>query len=302
MYQSIDVLGFEKYFPNEESCKEYLMKQRWPEGFVCPRCGGKKAGFHRARRLYQCKSCRYQVSLTAGTIFHKTRMPLKKWFWLIFLLSRSKQGISMKAIQRILGVGSYETVWRMTHKVRAAMAKRDANYKLAGLIELDESYFGKRSGGGKRGRGAPGKRAVMVALSTTPEGNPDFLRMKVMKSVNSTQTHLVLKEIVKPGETLKTDGFLIYSPLTRMGFQHRLEFQEDPRKTRSLLPWLHTIVSNAKRFLQGAHYHEAPRHLQRFLDEFCYRFNRRRKESELFDRLLTACVTATAVTYAELKG
>jgi len=302
MYERIDLLGLERRFPDEESCKAYLFKQRWPQGFKCPRCGGRKAGFHRGRKLYQCKNCRYQASLTAGTIFHKTRIPLKKWFWLIFLLSRNKQGISMKGIQRLLSIGSYETVWRMAHKVRTAMAARDARYQLAGLIELDESYFGGRKEG-KRGRGASGKAPVMVALSTTPKGDPAFLRMKVIEKVNSSQAHKTVKGIIRPGERIKTDSLRIYSQLNELGFSHEAELQGNPRKKKdSFLLWLHTIVSNAKRFLQGAHYQESPRHLQRFLDEFCYRFNRRFKEAELFDRLLTACVTARAVTYAELKG
>ena len=133
---------------------------RWPEGFKCPHCGHAEAYFHSTRRLYQCKSCRYQASVTAGTVFHKTRTPLTKWFWMIWLMGRQKSGISMKSLQRMLEIKTYKTVWTMGHKIRTALAERDAGYKLAGLIEMDDTYFGAPKPG-KRGRGAAGKAKVV---------------------------------------------------------------------------------------------------------------------------------------------
>jgi len=140
-YRQINLLNFNELFRTEEDCRQYLFKMRWPGGFICPQCGHNEYSFHSTRLLYQCKACKYQASVTAGTIFHKTRTSLSKWFWAILLIARQKSGISAKGLQRLLKV-SYPTAWLMCHKIRKAMTDRDAGYKLAGLIEMDESYFG----------------------------------------------------------------------------------------------------------------------------------------------------------------
>ena len=137
--KTLSLLQFQKKFGTEKACQKQLFRLRWPEGFKCPRCGHAEAYFHRTRHLYQCKSCGYQASLTAGTVFHKTRTPLTKWFWLIWLMGRQKSGVSMLSMQRMLEIKSYKTIWIMGHKIRQAMADRDAYYKLAGLIEMDDT-------------------------------------------------------------------------------------------------------------------------------------------------------------------
>ena len=299
MYQELDMLSFQRRFPNERACERYLFQQRWPEGFRCPRCRHDHAWHHASRQLYQCQRCRYQTSLTAGTIFHKTRVRLRQWFWLIFLLSHTKHGVSMRGAQQLLRIGSYKTIWMMAHKIRTAMAARDARYRLAGLTELDESYFGGKRGG-KRGRGAAGKRPVMVAVSTTARGRPAFAKMQVVNAVDTAQARQTAHATIHAGQAVKTDGSSIYPALAQEGYVHQPMPQETPAQAHVNLPWVHTLASNAKRFLQGTHHREAPKHLQRFLDEFCYRFNRRWHDPELFARLLTACATAGTVTFSEL--
>ena len=163
--ESLSLLAFQKRFRTEKACQKHLLKLRWPQGYRCPRCQHEQAYFHRTRHLYACKACGYQTSLTAGTIFHKTRTPLRKWFWMIFLMGRQKSGASMLSLQRILEIRTYKTVWVMGHKIRQAMAERDADYKLADLIELDDTYVGGPKPG-KRGRGAAGKSKVVVAVET----------------------------------------------------------------------------------------------------------------------------------------
>jgi len=163
--EALSLLQFQKKFGTEKACQKQLFRMRWPEGFKCPHCSHNEAYFHSTRRLYQCKSCGYQASLTAGTVFHKTRTPLHKWFWMIWLMGRQKSGISMKSLQRMLEIKTYKTVWTMGHKIRQALADRDADYKLAGLIEMDDTYFGAPKPG-KRGRGAAGKAKVVVAVET----------------------------------------------------------------------------------------------------------------------------------------
>jgi len=140
--ESLSLEEFQQKFATEEGCQEHLFRMRWPEGYKCPRCTHDRYYYHRSRDLYECKACRYQVTLTAGTVFHGTRTSLRKWFWVIFLMARPKSGVSMLSLQRMLKIKSYKTVWMMGHKIRKAMAARDSHYKLAGLVEMDDSYFG----------------------------------------------------------------------------------------------------------------------------------------------------------------
>lgn len=293
MYRAHNLLMVQQRFSTELACQKHLAKQRWPEGFRCPRCGGSQASWIRTRKLYQCRGCRYQGSLTAGTIFHKTRVPLKKWFWMILLMGQNKHGLSILEAQRLLGIGSYETAWLMSHKIRAAMGHRDRRYKLAGLTELDESFFG---GQGKT------KRPVFVAVSTSHRGGPAFAKMQVADFAALEQAREMARSNIEPLATLKTDGKNIYPALTEEGYTHRPEILGNPERASRVLRWMHILASNGKRFMQGTHHREAPKHLQRFLDEFTYRFNRRWFKGQLFDRLLTACVNAPSISFAELRG
>ncbi len=150
-YQQYSLIEFQKAFPDDEACKKHLAQQRWPKGFVCPKCGNADAWYLASRKLFDCKSCRSQTSLIAGTIFEGTRTPLIKWYWLLYHMAMDKVGVSISEMQRILEISQYRTAWLMAHKVRKAMADRDARYGLAGLIEMDESFFGPK--GSKKGRG-----------------------------------------------------------------------------------------------------------------------------------------------------
>lgn len=300
MYQTHDLLAIQRRFPTELACRQHLEQQRWTDGFRCPRCRHDRAGYHRARRLYRCRRCRTDVSLTAGTIFHKTHTPLTTWFWLILLMSQNKHGVSMLQAQQLLDIGSYKTIWSLTHKIRTAMAARDARYQLAGLVELDESYFGGVRPG-KRGRGAAGKRPVLVAVSTTAQGRPAFAKMAVVPTVDVGSTQQVVSTAIQPGQTVKTDGLGVYPAALCNGYRHQPQRQGTPERASVILPGVHLIIANAKRFLQGTHHREAPKHLQRFLDEFAYRLNRRWCQGQLFDRLLTACATAPSITFRELR-
>lgn len=298
MYRSHDMLAIQRRFHTELACRKHLESQRWPNGFRCSACGHDQAGRIRTRSLYRCLKCRKQVSLTAGTIFHKTRVSLKKWFWLILMMSQNKHGISMLEAQRLLGIGSYKTIWGMAHKIRTAMAHRDRRYKLAGLIELDDAYFGKRPRT-KTG----GERPVFVAISTSNRGRgPAFARMEAVSEVTYDKAQDLAKTWIQIDQArIKTDGKKVYPPLTEIGFRHRGHILGSPERAGEILPWVHILIANAKRFMQGTHHREAPKHLQRFLDEFDYRFNRRWFKGQLFDRLLTACASAPSITFGELR-
>lgn len=299
MYRKQTWLEIQQRFPTELACRKYLQRQRWPGGLRCPRCRGERVGFHPRRKLYQCKGCRYQASLTAGTIFHKTRTPLRKWFWLILLMSQNKHGVSMLEAQRMLGIRSYKTIWTMCHKIRTAMRHRDGRYKLAGLIELDDASFGHRFKG--KGETAT-EKAVRVMVSTTEEGKPKFAKMEVADCAGVLQAQKMAREQIEPDQVIRTDGGMSFPALKELGFEHDRHVGMTPRQMDRFLPWVHTVIANAKRFMLGTHHQESPKYLQRFLDEFAYRFNRRWVAGQLFDRLLTACVTAPCVSFAELRN
>lgn len=298
-YENMDFFQFQKRFSREDFCLKHLVKLRWPDGFVCPRCGHDKAGFHSKRKLLQCKGCRYQASATAGTIFHRTKIPLRKWFWFIFLISSQKTGVSIQGLQRLLGIKSYRTAWTMAHKVRKAMADRDASYQLANLVEMDDSYFGP-SGRGQRGRGSKGKVPVVVAVENRGK-KPGFAAMRVVDNLKSAHIAHFAQSKIKEQQTVRTDGYVSYYCLSGYGYELDMRIVGNGPNASKELPWVHTLIANVKSMLRGAHHGVSHKYLQRYLDEFCYRFNRRYWPSQLFNRLLKAALVTPAVTYAELS-
>ena len=206
----------------------------------------------------------------------------------------------MVQAQRLLGIGSYKTVWLMAHKIRSAMSHRDKRYKLAGLIELDEAFFGTRTIAKRKSKT---EQAAFVAVGTNEEGRPTFSRMQISERLLYEDAQVLADTFFDKGRAaVKTDGKILYRySLKKAGFDHTQRVLDAPQKVEAFLPWVHILISNVKRFLQGTHHRESPKHLQRFLDEFTYRFNRRWWQGQLFDRLLTACTTAPSVTFAELS-
>lgn len=203
-YEDVTLVQFQKKFRTEKDCKKRLFQMRWAHGFICPRCGHDQYYDLPKRGLYQCKACKYQCSVTAGTVMHRTRTPLLKWFWAIFLFSNDKRGISALQLSKKLDV-SYWVAWTMLHKIRKAMRDRDARYKLAGLIEVDDSYVGGSStGGGKRGRGTR-KIPVLIAASTDGEAI-GFAKMQVVDSLHWEAVKSFLQEGITPKQTIKSDG------------------------------------------------------------------------------------------------
>lgn len=299
MYESMTLLEFQKRFTSEEDCLQYLFEKRWPNGFECPRCDAREAYYLSARKLFQCTSCRYQASVTAGTIFHRTRTPLRIWFWMIFLMSRNKAGHSMLGLQKLLGIRGYRTAWTMGHKIRKAMADRNERYQLAGLIEMDDAFFGGRRPE-KRGRGAHHKARVLVAAENQGE-QPGFASMDVVERIDEESVRRVARKRIRAKQTIRTDGYSSFATLAKEGFQHDTLLVGTPGQAAEKFPWVHTLVSNVKSALQGIHHGVALKHLHRYLAEYCYRFNRRYWEQQLFDRLLIACSLSMPVTFADLK-
>jgi len=294
--QAISLFEFHQRFPTEKDCIEHLFKLRWSDGFVCPRCNCQKYNFYRDSFLCRCQNCRYRAFLTAGSVMHKTRTPLMVWFWTIFLIACDKRGHSALSISKELKI-SYWVAWTLLQKIRRAMATQDSRYKLQGIVELDDAYFGGKDEGKKRGRGTT-KSKVLVAVSTDAEKEQArFAKMKVVENLDADTVNKFVRENIEPGSRIQTDDLDIFNSLANLGVKHEeypLVSGEKP------LPWVHTIISNAKAFCLGTYHRFGRKHLQSYLDEFCYRFNRRFWEDQLFDRLLTACINCETITYGQL--
>lgn len=294
--EAISLFEFHQRFPTHKECVEHLFKLRWPDGFVCPRCKCQKYSFHSIRFLYRCKNCKHDVSLTAGSVMHKSRTPLMVWFWAIFLVACDKRGHSALSISKELKV-SYWIAWTLLQKIRRAMREQDTQYKLQGIVELDDAYFGGSDEGKKRGRGTT-KLKVLASVSTDAEKErAGFAKMKVVKKLDEDTVNKFVIENIEPGSKIQTDDLDIYDALANLGMKHEkypIVSGEKP------LPWVHTIISNAKAFCLGTYHHFVRKHLQSYLDEFCYRFNRRFWENQLFDRLLAACINCETTPYGEL--
>lgn len=288
---------FHQKFPDDDACLQHLRTIRWPNGFICPECGGKEYSYIGTRKVFQCSSCRHQASATSGTIMHRTRTPLLTWFWAVFLISHDKRGVSATFLAKELEV-SYPTAWLMLQKIRKAMRDRDAGYKLAGIVELDEAYFGAPTEGGKRGRGTD-KTLVLVGVSLTPTGYPKYVKMQIIPDLKGPTFVTFAEEKIKEGSRINSDALGSYQALAEAGYTHHPKKYE-PKEDPDHLHWMHTMISNAKAFIAGTFHGLDKKHLQRYLDEFCYRTNRRKMKGEWFDRLLNACCYAKTITYTEL--
>lgn len=293
------LIDIQEKYSTEEQCRQFLFEKRWGNGFMCPKCSHTEYFNIQCRNLYQCKSCNHQTSVTAGTIMDKTQTPLKKWFLAFYLVAEDKRGISALTLKKKIGV-AYHTAWAMLSKIRYAMGERDAIYTLDGIVEIDEAFFGAPTEGGKRGRGTE-KTAVMVSVSLTDEGKPKFAKMEVVDSVDGETAATFAENNIEKGSEVRTDGLNIYKPLAQKGYNlNQKKF--DPKTQPEHLHWTHIVVSNAKAFIEGTFHGLDSIHLQRYLDEFCYRFNRRYFESSIFTKLVSACAMAGIIRNYELIG
>jgi transposase-like protein len=285
----------EASFSTEETCRAYLVRLRWPEGFRCRRCGGGRSWPVRGT-LLECAACGCQTSVTAGTIFQDTRTPLPVWFRAMWWMTTQKNGASALGLQRVLGLKSYETAWAWLHKLRRAMV-RPGRDRLSGRVEVDECYVGGLE------EGLPGRLNVDKALVVVAaqENGPGIGRIRMRQIIDASAESLMpfVQEAVEPGSVVHTDGWAGYLPLRGEGYQHDVTVLKGKKKTASeLLPRVHRVVSLLKRWLMGTHQGAVSRkHLDYYLDEFTFRFNRRRSSSrgKLFYRLMQQAVAVDPV-------
>lgn len=293
------VAELEERFATEEACEEYLFALRWPKGFVCPRCGGSKA-WKTKRGLYVCVVCGHQASVKAGTIFERSRLSLRQWFRAIWWVVSQKNGASAKGVQRVLGLGSYETAWTWLHKLPRAMV-RPGRERLTGTVEVDEAYVGARKVRGKRGRGAGGKSLVLIACEQRGS-RIGRIRLQRIRSADGLILAEAVSDMVEAGSTVKTDGWKGYRMLDVLGYNH-IEVREDSEIGDGLLPSCHRVAALLKRWLAGTHQGAvSPEHLEYYLDEYTFRFNRRtsRSRGKLFYRLLQHATALEPTTYSQL--
>jgi transposase-like protein len=267
---------FRACFADEEHCRAYLARLKWPEGFRCAHCGGATAYFLPSKRVvYECAGCGRQVSLIAGTIFEQSKKPFALWFRAIFEVTASKQGISAAELHRKLGLGSYQTAWSWLQKIRGAMVRPNRD-PLSGEVEIDESYVGGPEAG-KPGRAAEEKAIVAGAVEKRGRGC-GRVRLGLLTSVSASALIGFVQNHLDGGQIAHTDGWRGYAKLGKSGYQHIVSVLSRLDQTAAeVLPRVHLIFSLLKRWILGTHQGSVSlKHLQGYLEEFAFRFNRRR--------------------------
>lgn len=295
----------QSWFSTDADCLDYLEWLRWPDGFVCPACG-QPGGWRLGDGRFRCGSCRSATSVTAGTIFDKTRTPLTVWFMACWLFATQKDGVSAQSLQRALEISSYQTAWAMLHRLRSALV-RPGRERLTGRVEVDETFIGGEEPGLRGGRQKGKKSLVAVAVEVREPKGFGRCRMAILPDASAASLHPFVTNHVAPGATIVTDAWQGYAGIDELGYTRERHSQraarlrgEDPN---GLLPGVHRIASLAKRWLLGTHQGSVDEgHLQAYLDEFVFRFNRRTSRSRglVFHRVLGLAVGHEPVRYREL--
>jgi ISXO2-like transposase domain/Transposase zinc-ribbon domain len=291
------LIEFQRRFPDEEACAAYLAEARWPEGFHCPDCGHDK-GWELASKVFtrECAGCGRQTSVTAGTVMHASKLPLTVWFWAAYLMATHSNGIAALQLQEQLGLGSYKSAWLLCGKLRRAMVAPDRS-PLAGLVEIDETTIPLRTKAdppaGGHGRSAEGKMLVAAAVEVH-DGGPDRVRLAEIADFSAASLHAFVEANVEAGASAKTDGWSGYPGAP--GVTH------DPHIVGSMaahiiLPWTHRVFANLKTWALGVYHGLRKKHLQSYLDEFTFRFNRRHTRHAAFRSLLDIAVALKPTTY-----
>jgi hypothetical protein len=293
---------FEARFPDEAACAHWLVAKRWPDGFRCPACGHDKAWeLGRERPTLRCAARERQVSVTAGTVLHGSHLGLRTWFLAAWLMATHSNGISARQLWRQLGLGSYKSAWLLVRKLRRAMVDPDRE-PLAGLVEVDETsipFRGKDGPAERRpGRSHEGKLRVAGAVEIRGKG-PGRARLAAIEDYSAVALGAFVAAAIAAGSTVVSDGWSGYARLK--------DVKHDPKvigdtPAHAVLPWVHRVFANAKRWAMGVYHGLRPAHLQACLDEFVFRFNRRRDPAGAFERLLGLSLALEPATYQMLVG
>jgi hypothetical protein len=293
---------FEARFPDEAACARWLLARRWPDGSRCPACGHDRAWeLGRERLTLQCAACERQVSVTAGTVLHGSHLGLRAWSLAAWLVATHRNGISARQLWLQLGLGSYKTAWLLLRKLRRAMVDPERE-PLAGLVEVDETSIPFRAEAGpverRPGRSHDGKLLLAGAVETKGKG-PGRVRLAVIGDYSAASLGGFVAGNIAEGSTVVSDGW--------PGYKRLKDVKHDPKvigdaPAHQVLPWVHRVFANAERWALGVHHGLRTEHLQGYLDEFVFRFNRRRAPHAAFDRLLGLSLALEPATYRMLVG
>jgi len=294
---------FLEWFTDETACRHYIMDCRWPQGFECARCGTKAEPWTTSRGYLHCRQCGSEMSITSGTIFDRTRTPLRTWFATMWFVVSQKDGASALGLKRVLGLGSYQTAWTWLHKLRQAMVRPDRD-RLCGRIEVDETYIGGTDTGGKRGRGSEKKEIVVIALEVHSPKGFGRVRMRRIPDVSGESLVPFVCDVAEKGSEILTDGWRGYNELSKCGYQHdRIVLSDTGDPAHVSMPGVHRVAALVKRWLLSTHQGAvSPKHLEYYLDEYTFRFNRRTSRSRgmLFYRLMQQAVLTSPLPYRQI--
>lgn len=294
---------FLTWFADESACRQYLARCRWPQGFVCAHCGQHANPWTTSRGYLHCRRCGSEVSITAGTLFERSRMPLRTWFAAMWFVTSQKDGASALGVQRVLGLASYQTAWVWLQKLRRAMVRPDRD-RLRGRIEIDETYLGRRDVGGKHGRGSGGKQLVVIAVEVQAPTGFGRVRMRPIPDASAASLVPFVCDVVEPGSVILTDGWSGYNQVAQSGYVHERVVPSDTGDPAHVsMPGVHRIAALVKRWLMSTHQGAVSgKHLAYYLDEYTFRFNRRTSRSRglLFYRLLEQAVMTAPMSFRQI--
>jgi hypothetical protein len=291
--------AFRERFGTEAACREALFAMRWREGLTCPACGHRGFCALTTREVFQRNRCKKQLSLTAGTVFQDTKLPLTTWFAAVYHLTQGKNGISSIELARRLGVRQ-PTAWLVKHELMRAMAAREAaKPKLSSRVEVDDAYLGGERPGGERGRGAAGKTPIVAAVETTAERRPRRLRLTVVEGFRKREVEKLAKAAIEPGSTVVSDGLSCRPAVEKAGCSHRPMVTGPGKRAANWAPfrWVNTTLGNIKTAIAGTYHHVSPKHAQHYLTSFGYRFDRRFRLDSIVERLAWAAVHTAPQPY-----
>ena len=307
--KTVNLFEFINRFPDEASCLAHFKEVRDQLGIVCKKCGCSEHYWKKDRESYQCKKCGKRITLRSGTVLENSNLSYLHWFKAMHLLTSTKKTFSALETQRQLNHKSYEAIWSMLHKIRKAMGKRDSRYKLTEYIELDDGFFETvdaetKDEERKRGRGSQKQSKVLVLIESKPinskemdikyKHKPDrkvgHIKMIVMNDLQGENINAKIDEMVEYDTSVISDAYKGYNKLKEVVKAHEVVNTSEIKEAHTVLPWVHSAIGNAKKVLQGLHHSIGKDYLQSYLNEFCYKYNRRYFEDKLFDRLLIACI------------
>lgn len=293
---------FESRFPDDDACAQYLVRRRWPKGFVCPACGGCRGWpLKRSRTSWECADCGRQTSVTAGTLMHRSHLPLKTWFLAAHIVASHSNGISALQLQAQLGLGSYKTAWLLLHKLRRGMVD-PSRALLHDIVEVDETEMPFRTKNdppdvSERSELPVGKILIIGAVELTDEGHPRRIRLEQIPDRTKPALHSFVDRNIEAGARVITDGWISYENLPNHIHEPRVVGKT---KAHLILPWIHRVFSNLKRWAKGVFHGFRRKHIRRMLDEFVFRWNRRRYYRTAFDRLFGISIGLKPATYRDI--